>query len=300
MAIKRGYVSKLGKNFKLSNHIAIKEMQCKNGADLVLWSSNLVGLLEKMREYLGSTVTINSGFRTVTYNKQIGGAASSQHCKGTAADVVIKVDGKVVNAKFVCCLAQMLGFKGIGYISERATHLDMRESGSYRGDERYGYGGNVHNDFFSYFGIAKEFIKKMKNESIVLEMEEPSPSFVTYWSNAFKLGLTDGQDPKDDAKRGQVMTFIARKKSGNMKLKVAEGVQYCFDNHISSGSSPDLYSTRNQVAVMIYRAIKGVKEESFDKAWEWAKNEIGITDGSRQNDTATREEAIAMILRSGI
>ena len=162
MAIKTVYKSKVGKDFKISDHFTLSEMACKDGTDKVLYSTDLLKKLEQLRAYGGFTITINSGYRSPAYNKKIGGATNSQHIKGTAADIVVKKYGKTVSGKLVCCLCQSLGFKGIGYISESAVHVDMRESGSYRGDERKGYSGNVGNNFYTYFGIKQSQIDALK------------------------------------------------------------------------------------------------------------------------------------------
>ena len=156
----------LSKNFKVC------EFKCKDGSDKVLYSTELMAMLEKLRAYGGFTISINSGYRTPAYNRKIGGASKSQHTLGTAADIVVKKGGKTVSGKLVCCLCQYLGFKGIGYISERAVHVDMRESGSYRGDERKGYSGNVGGNFFTYFNITKSEIEAMKVKEEVTQQEE--------------------------------------------------------------------------------------------------------------------------------
>lgn len=161
MSIKTAYVSKLSAEYAISTNFKLSEFQCKDGSDKVLYSTEFLDMLEKLRAYGGFTVTINSGYRTAAYNKKIGGASASQHIQGTAADVVIKKNGTVVNGRTICCLCQTLGFKGIAYISATAVHLDMRESGSYRGDERSGYGNNV-NDFYRYFGLNISQITALK------------------------------------------------------------------------------------------------------------------------------------------
>lgn len=43
-------------------------------------------ILDPLREKVGR-IQINSGYRTPAYNKQIGGATNSQHCRGEAADI---------------------------------------------------------------------------------------------------------------------------------------------------------------------------------------------------------------------
>ncbi|MEN9918000.1 MAG: hypothetical protein RL662_436 [Bacteroidota bacterium] len=44
-------------------------------------------LLQPLRNLYGESFTINSGYRSAQLNKAVGGVASSQHCKGQAADV---------------------------------------------------------------------------------------------------------------------------------------------------------------------------------------------------------------------
>ena len=43
-------------------------------------------VLDPLREKIGA-IKITSGYRTPAYNKQIGGATNSQHCKGEAVDL---------------------------------------------------------------------------------------------------------------------------------------------------------------------------------------------------------------------
>ena len=171
MSIQKKYISKVGRDYLISPHFSIGEMACKDGSDEVLYSTELMSMLEKLRAYGGFTIHINSGYRTPAYNKKIGGASKSQHTLGTAADIVVKKNRNTVSAKKICCLCQDLGFKGIAYISESAVHVDMRSSGLYRGDERKGYSGNVGNDFYRYFNIRKSEINALK-ETKTLEKEE--------------------------------------------------------------------------------------------------------------------------------
>ena len=164
MSIQKKHISKVGRDYLISPHFSIGEMACKDGSDEVLYSTELMSMLEKLRAYGGFTVHINSGYRSPSYNRKIGGASKSQHTLGTAADIVVKKNGKTVSAKKICCLCQDLGFKGVAYISESAVHVDMRSSGLYRGDERKGYSGNVGGDFYRYFNIPKSEIEALKDK----------------------------------------------------------------------------------------------------------------------------------------
>jgi hypothetical protein len=44
-------------------------------------------VFEPIRKKVGKPIKINSGFRSTLLNKVIGGAKSSQHCKGEAMDL---------------------------------------------------------------------------------------------------------------------------------------------------------------------------------------------------------------------
>ena len=44
-------------------------------------------IFEPLREWVGGPIKVNSFFRSVALNEAIGGAASSQHCKGQAMDI---------------------------------------------------------------------------------------------------------------------------------------------------------------------------------------------------------------------
>jgi len=242
MAILKKLISSVGRKYKISEHFTLGEMACKDGSDLVLYSTELMAKLEELRAYVGGTITINSGYRTASYNRKIGGAALSQHTQGTAADIVVKKNGKVISAKLICCLCQSLGFKGIGYISENATHVDMRTSGSYRGDERKGYSGNVGGDFYKYFGTTKSQIEALKpkketpkptpkpqEEDIVTQKEfnammdvwlkERAEEAPAEWSKEARTwaesegiikGTGKGMEYKAFVTREQVMTFLYR------------------------------------------------------------------------------------------
>ena len=164
MAIKISYVSKLGRDYQVSPHFKLREFQSKDGADKVLISDELLAKLEELRAYGGFVITINSGYRSAAHNKKVGGASNSSHTRGLAADVKVKKDGSYVSAELICALCQTLGFKGVALNkgSGYSVHLDMRPSGTYRGDERNGYGNNVGNDFYKYFSISKAQIEALR------------------------------------------------------------------------------------------------------------------------------------------
>lgn len=46
-------------------------------------------ILQPLRDHFGVPVIVSSGFRSDALNKRIGGSASSQHCRGEAADLTV-------------------------------------------------------------------------------------------------------------------------------------------------------------------------------------------------------------------
>jgi hypothetical protein len=50
--------------------------------------SKTAELLERVRTALGAPVTITSGYRCIKLNKAVGGATTSDHARGEAADIV--------------------------------------------------------------------------------------------------------------------------------------------------------------------------------------------------------------------
>ena len=97
MSVKTAYIAKLGKGYKISDHFTLGEMRCKDGSDMVLYSTELMQRLEELRFYGGFTIMINSGYRTDAYNRKIGGASKSQHIEGTAADIIVKNSEDALN-----------------------------------------------------------------------------------------------------------------------------------------------------------------------------------------------------------
>lgn len=76
---------KLTKNFKLA------EFESKDGAETPLGVlDNLKKLalyLQVIRDYLGVPITVNSGYRSPSHNKAIGGSKGSKHMEGIASDL---------------------------------------------------------------------------------------------------------------------------------------------------------------------------------------------------------------------
>ena len=69
-------------------------------------------IFEPLREWVGGPIKVNSFFRSVALNEAIGGAASSQHCKGQAMDID-DVYGRKSNAEMYNWIKENLSFDQI-------------------------------------------------------------------------------------------------------------------------------------------------------------------------------------------
>lgn len=126
MAIKAYSKAKDG-NKQLSKNFKVKEFACSDGSDPVFIDSELVTILQKIRNHFGKSVTITSAYRTPGKNKACGGTTYSQHLYGRAADIKIKG----IAPKTVAAYAEKLMPKsgGIG-IYKTFCHIDTRSAKS--------------------------------------------------------------------------------------------------------------------------------------------------------------------------
>lgn len=117
------YSKKRDGNKYLSVNFQVKEFACKDGSDGILIDTELVKVLQRIRDHFKKAVVINSAYRNASYNKKVGGVSNSQHTKGTAADIkVIGYSPKVV-AEFIESIMPDKG--GIGLYSS-FVHVDVR------------------------------------------------------------------------------------------------------------------------------------------------------------------------------
>lgn len=79
---------------QLTKNFAIVEFMCKDGTPVPLKYlpnvQKLASNLQVLRDHLGEPIRLNSGYRSPTYNKKIGGAKDSQHMLAKAADITVK------------------------------------------------------------------------------------------------------------------------------------------------------------------------------------------------------------------
>lgn len=133
MAIKQ-YSLKTDGVKKLAPGFAVREFRCRDGTDTIMIDDGLVVLLQCIREHFGKAVVITSGYRTAAHNAKVGGAKSSQHLLGRAADIQVQDTDPLTVAAYAESL--MPGWGGVGRYPAKAgrakgwVHVDTRASKS--------------------------------------------------------------------------------------------------------------------------------------------------------------------------
>ena len=125
-------------NRRLAPDFKVRELRCRDGSDTVMVDETLTVVLQCIREHFGKPVNITSGYRTAAHNAAVGGAKSSQHLLGRAAD--IRVDGVSVEDVAAYTESLMPDWGGVGRYPVKAgratgwVHVDTRaEKARWRG-----------------------------------------------------------------------------------------------------------------------------------------------------------------------
>lgn len=127
MATIKAYSKKKDGNKKLSTNFKVKEFACTDGSDPIFVDTDLVKVLQKIRNHFNRAVTITSAYRTPTRNKAVGGTTYSQHLYGSAADIKVKGVSPKDVAEYAETLLKNSG--GIG-VYDTFTHIDVRATKS--------------------------------------------------------------------------------------------------------------------------------------------------------------------------
>ncbi len=99
------------------------EFVCKCGCGRVKIESEIVLVLQRLRDYLRKPVIITSAYRCPSYNKEIGGVSSSAHVFGLAVDIACtNSEDRYYIVKFL--ITQTITRIGIG---KDFVHFDLDE-----------------------------------------------------------------------------------------------------------------------------------------------------------------------------
>ena len=133
MATKQYSLAKDGAK-QLAPGFRVREFRCRDGSDTIMIDQTLAVLLQAIREHFHKPITITSGYRTAAHNKSVGGAKSSQHLLGKAAD--IQVADTTVEAVAAYAESLMPDWGGVGRYPVKAgrtkgwVHVDTRPNKS--------------------------------------------------------------------------------------------------------------------------------------------------------------------------
>ena len=116
---------RLTKNFNLS------EFDCKDGtempSELLANVLELAENLQVLRDFVGVPIKINSSYRSLSHNANIGGSKSSQHLFAKAADIVIESKSPEQVANIIKALISEGKMKQGGSRAYNTfTHYDIR------------------------------------------------------------------------------------------------------------------------------------------------------------------------------
>lgn len=193
----------------LSANFKVAEFRCKDGSDEVKIDSDLVVLLQQIRDYFAKPITINSAYRTASYNAQVGGSSHSQHVLGKAADIVVQGLTPLALAQYV----EFTAAGGIGLYTT-FTHVDTRSNRvcwDQRGGKQVvvkGFGGEPPQEEVDDMTEAE--VRSIVWEMLQGQSSTPSQWAEESWKEAQEKNITDGSRPKGYATREEVTAMVLR------------------------------------------------------------------------------------------
>ena len=183
------YVLPYNSTQQISKHINAQELRCKcGGTHNITVNTDLIDKIEKLLSTIAEIngvseddvhIYISSANRCKLHDKNVGGSGWGMHTVSKAMDFMVKCNGKDVDSRLIACIAQELGFTGIGRITATYIHCDvgtLQDHGGIKwlGDEmvKGGTSGSVirePNTYWNYYGIDRS--KYFKTEELSLEKQ---------------------------------------------------------------------------------------------------------------------------------
>lgn len=123
-----GFITTDGEK-SVSTNFKVKEFKSRT-CPVVFIDRELIKVLQGLRSILGCPINVNSGYRTETHNKSVGGSTNSAHLLGKAADISCSA----IPAKKVAQVAYTTYGKEIAiglHEKENYVHIDVLYRGNF-------------------------------------------------------------------------------------------------------------------------------------------------------------------------
>ena len=185
------YVLPFNSKEQLSAHLNAQELRCKcGGTHNITVNTDLIDKIEKLISVIADIknvpaeevhINVSSANRCKQHDINVGGSGWGMHVVGKAFDFQITYKGQPEDSKLIACLAQELGFTGIGRIPSVGDYIHcdvgtIAEHGGKKwlGDEtvKGGTSGSVINEpqtYWDYYGLKRS--DYFKDEKISLEKQ---------------------------------------------------------------------------------------------------------------------------------
>lgn len=188
---------------QLSENFKVREFACHDGSDTVLIDTELVDILQAIRDAFGKPITINSAYRNAKYNKKIGGATNSQHVYGKAADIRVEGVPPFAVAAWMEQHIKSAGKHACGYYPiQLFCHVDSRSNptlfqeysrGKTRGVSTFGFGTKYE----QYLKKEEEVTQEQFNSMMDIYLSEKAKEYPSEWSQeardwAVSNGIIEG------------------------------------------------------------------------------------------------------------
>lgn len=212
----------------ISTHFHSTEFKCKH-CGVIKIDERLVNNMEKVFSKLNaSKCIISSGYRCPSYDKKIGGFVG-KHAEGLAADCIYyDKNNKPIPSKYVICAAYDLDlFRGIAKINDNYTHLDIRSSGYYKGDETVS-NNSVWSNPYDYFGVTKSDMAKYTGEETTTTVYKTVSN--CYWLN-LRTSPMYGSNIYTSVKAGTKVEYLGIA-NGWARIKYKGKTLYCGKNYL--------------------------------------------------------------------
>lgn len=202
------------KNKKLSDHFSVGEFASPsdyngNYPAQVLIDSDLIDVLEMVYSHFGADkCIINSGYRSSSCDKAVGGSGYGPHTQGMAADAYYYKNGSPIPSRLVACFLQDIDNSGIGYCcggNFYGTHIDTL-SRVWHGDER-DYSVTV-SDYYSYTGTTKAEVYSESSGSSAPTSDNSDVKNVQKWLGVTVDGIYGNQTKAALVKKLQITLNI--------------------------------------------------------------------------------------------